>query len=202
MTALLLISFRCLRDSLALEEKSCDKTQQKQIGMHGIINRKIFNFSSIFSTCKGKLYNLRHCIAPPGYLLPFTSLSLSPCTKKNSEASNLTSSNPHGIRLPTIWKFRFFSRNRIWFLCFEFNNIEKQESSICLNNLAVSSISNFLIKYSIQIFEYYSKWLSKYLIPVFSIKGPYEKSASSKTPTKIFLDFCPEIFCSFLGASW
>ena len=25
---------------------------------------------------------------------------------------------------------------------------------------------------------------------------------SSKIPTKLFLDFCPEIFCSFLGASW
>ena len=30
-------------------------------------------------------------------------------------------------------------------------------------------------------------------------KCPYEKSVSSKTPTKIFLDFRPEIFCSFLG---
>ena len=25
---------------------------------------------------------------------------------------------------------------------------------------------------------------------------------SSKIPTKKFLDFCPDIFCSFLGASW
>ena len=33
-------------------------------------------------------------------------------------------------------------------------------------------------------------------------KFPYEKSVSSKIPTKTFLDFCPEIFCSFLGASW
>ena len=33
-------------------------------------------------------------------------------------------------------------------------------------------------------------------------KYPYEKSVSSKIQTKIFLDFCPEIFCSFLGASW
>ena len=33
-------------------------------------------------------------------------------------------------------------------------------------------------------------------------KCPYEKSVSSKIPTKIFLEFCPEIFCSFLGASW
>ena len=32
-------------------------------------------------------------------------------------------------------------------------------------------------------------------------KCPYEKSVSSKIPTKMFLDFCPEIFCSFLGAS-
>jgi hypothetical protein len=39
---------------------------------------------------------------------------------------------------------------------------------------------------------------------VHSFKGqlisrcPYEKSVSSKIPTKIFLEFCPEIFCSFL----
>ena len=33
-------------------------------------------------------------------------------------------------------------------------------------------------------------------------KCPYEKSVSSKIPTKIFLEFCPEIFCSFLGAAW
>ena len=33
-------------------------------------------------------------------------------------------------------------------------------------------------------------------------KRSYEKSVSSKIPTKIFLDFCLEIFCSFLGASW
>jgi hypothetical protein len=25
---------------------------------------------------------------------------------------------------------------------------------------------------------------------------------SSKIPTKLFLDICPEIFCSFLWASW
>ena len=30
----------------------------------------------------------------------------------------------------------------------------------------------------------------------------YEKSDSSKIPKKIFLEFCPEIFCSFLEASW
>ena len=24
----------------------------------------------------------------------------------------------------------------------------------------------------------------------------------TKIPTKLFLDFCPEFFCSFLGASW
>ena len=33
-------------------------------------------------------------------------------------------------------------------------------------------------------------------------KCPYEKSVSSKIPSKLFLDFCPEILCSFLGASW
>ena len=32
-------------------------------------------------------------------------------------------------------------------------------------------------------------------------KCPYGKSVSSKIPTKLFLDFCPEIFCSFIGAS-
>ena len=41
------------------------------------------------------------------------------------------------------------------------------------------------------------------------LKCPDEKRVSSKIPTKLFLDFCPEIFCSFLGgfleafwASW
>ena len=33
-------------------------------------------------------------------------------------------------------------------------------------------------------------------------KCPYEMIVSSKIPTKLFLDFCPEIFCTFLGASW
>ena len=33
-------------------------------------------------------------------------------------------------------------------------------------------------------------------------KCPDEKSVSFKIPTKIFLDFCPEFFCSFMGASW
>ena len=33
-------------------------------------------------------------------------------------------------------------------------------------------------------------------------KGPYEKLVSPKIATKLFLDFCREIFCSFLGASW
>ena len=41
-----------------------------------------------------------------------------------------------------------------------------------------------------------------------SIKGqliskcPYEMIVSSKISMKLFLDFCPEIFCTFLGASW
>ena len=34
------------------------------------------------------------------------------------------------------------------------------------------------------------------------LKCPYEKLVCPKRATKIFLDFCPEIFCSFLGASW
>ena len=33
-------------------------------------------------------------------------------------------------------------------------------------------------------------------------KCPYEKLVSSKIPTKLFLDFCPGFFLSFLGASW
>ena len=33
-------------------------------------------------------------------------------------------------------------------------------------------------------------------------KCPYEKTVSSKIPTKIYLDFFPEFFHSFLGASW
>ena len=33
-------------------------------------------------------------------------------------------------------------------------------------------------------------------------KYPYKKSVSSKIPTKLCLDFCPEIFCSFLEAFW
>ena len=32
-------------------------------------------------------------------------------------------------------------------------------------------------------------------------KCPHEIIVSSKIPTKLFLDFCPEIFCTFLGAS-
>ena len=31
---------------------------------------------------------------------------------------------------------------------------------------------------------------------------PYEKLVYPKIATKSFLDFCPEIFCSFLRASW
>ena len=33
-------------------------------------------------------------------------------------------------------------------------------------------------------------------------KCPYEMIVFSKIPTKLFLDFCPEIFGTFLGASW
>ena len=33
-------------------------------------------------------------------------------------------------------------------------------------------------------------------------KCPFGVKTSSKKPTKLFLDFCPEFFCSFLGASW
>ena len=50
--------------------------------------------------------------------------------------------------------------------------------------------------------EFFNPW------PYTTIKGQliqkcsYEKSVSSKIPTKIFLEFCPEIFCSILRASW
>merc|ERR1712051_956383 len=33
-------------------------------------------------------------------------------------------------------------------------------------------------------------------------KCPFEMTVSSKIPTKLLLDFCPDFFCSFLGASW
>ena len=33
-------------------------------------------------------------------------------------------------------------------------------------------------------------------------KCPYEIIVYPKMATKKILDFCPEIFCSFLGASW
>jgi hypothetical protein len=33
-------------------------------------------------------------------------------------------------------------------------------------------------------------------------KCPFGVKTSSKKPTKLFLDFCPEFFCTFLGASW
>ena len=45
-------------------------------------------------------------------------------------------------------------------------------------------------------------------VPGTSTKGqlistyPFGIIVWTKIPTKLFLDFCPEIFCSFLGASW
>ena len=33
-------------------------------------------------------------------------------------------------------------------------------------------------------------------------KCPFGFIIWTKIPTKLFLDFCPEFFCSFLGASW
>ena len=33
-------------------------------------------------------------------------------------------------------------------------------------------------------------------------KCPFGVKTSSKKPTKLFPRFCPEIFCTFLGASW
>ena len=48
--------------------------------------------------------------------------------------------------------------------------------------------------------------LVKLLLPKSDAKGqlilkcPYEKLVSPKIATKLFLDFCPEFFCSFLKA--
>ena len=33
-------------------------------------------------------------------------------------------------------------------------------------------------------------------------KCPFGIIVWTKIPTELFLDFCPEIFCTFLGASW
>ena len=33
-------------------------------------------------------------------------------------------------------------------------------------------------------------------------KCPFGFTVWTKIPTKLFLDFCPEFFCSFLGVSW
>jgi hypothetical protein len=33
-------------------------------------------------------------------------------------------------------------------------------------------------------------------------KCPFGVKTSSKKTTKLFLDFCPDFFCSFLGAFW
>ena len=33
-------------------------------------------------------------------------------------------------------------------------------------------------------------------------KRPFGFIVWTKIPTKLFLDFCPDFFCSFLGASW
>ena len=33
-------------------------------------------------------------------------------------------------------------------------------------------------------------------------KCPFGRKTYSKIPTKLFLDFCPDFFCSFLGTSW
>ena len=44
--------------------------------------------------------------------------------------------------------------------------------------------------------------LTKFIKGQLISKCPDEKLVSSKIPTKIFLEFCPEIFCSFLRASW
>ena len=58
--------------------------------------------------------------------------------------------------------------------------------------------------------NWYSMILSKYLPSQIGMcnKGqlisecPFGIKTSSKKPTVLFLYFCPEIFCTFLGASW
>ena len=50
-----------------------------------------------------------------------------------------------------------------------------------------------------QVIEFVQEWTPKgQLIS----KCPFGVKTSSKKPTKLFPGFCPEIFCTFLGASW
>ena len=58
----------------------------------------------------------------------------------------------------------------------------------------------YLLTYSIFCGEFRWKKESRCKGQLIS-KCPFGVKTSSKIPTKFFLDFCPEIFCSFLGAS-
>ena len=52
-----------------------------------------------------------------------------------------------------------------------------------------------------QYFFWGQKWIS-YAKGQFILWCPYQMIVSSKVPAKLFPVFCPEVFCSFLGASW
>ena len=88
---------------------------------------------------------------------------------------------------------------------------------VTLGQCTLYDLTNF--QFAVWTSNFYScwAWISVALFPSFTqnlftlswntkgqliSKCPYEKSVSSKIPTKIFLESCPEIFCSFLGASW
>ena len=81
---------------------------------------------------------------------------------------------------------------------------------------------NFFYKINLQLFEFHSRTMvldspsghpgtdmKRHFYSIFTrIKGqliskcPFGVKTSSKKSTELFLDFCPEILCTFLGASW
>ena len=69
------------------------------------------------------------------------------------------------------------------------------------------SISVVINNYSgIFYFNFWSQFLiTRKLLPCkgqLISKCPFGFIVWTKLPTKLFLNFCPEIFCTFLGASW
>ena len=96
--------------------------------------------------------------------------------------------------LLTIWTLSNF---KTFFISFSFH--KGYQSGIPKNsNISSYSDVNCQIRQFDEILH----------LPLCSPKGrliskcPYEITVSSKIPTKLFLDFCLEFFCSFLGASW
>ena len=72
-------------------------------------------------------------------------------------------------------------------------------------------LSDWLFSFLLLFFKdikLFSTTIWKEFITILFFKGqliskcPFGVKTSSKIPTKLFLDFCPEIFCTFLGASW